>query len=49
MAGVVAIGLDYAGAQAGLALAGITMTPELWSDVTQIELGARTAMNEDRR
>lgn len=35
--------LDYAGAQAGLALAGITMSPELWSQVRLIEAGARDA------
>ena len=40
-----AIGLDYAAAEIGLRMAGIEMTPDLWSDVGQIELGARSAMN----
>lgn len=42
---VVTMGLNYAGAQAALDLAGISATPELWSDVQIIELGARAAMN----
>lgn len=40
-----ALGLDYAGVQAGLALAGIAMTPELWADVQVIEAGAKAAIN----
>lgn len=47
MGRLLALGLDYAGARAGLALAGIPVTRELWSDVMLIELGARTAMNEE--
>lgn len=33
-------GLDYAGVQAGLVLAGVAMTPELWAEVRLIEAGA---------
>jgi Phage related hypothetical protein (DUF1799) len=40
-----ALGLDYAGAQAGLALAGITVTPALWADLREIERGARMGLN----
>lgn len=40
-----AIGLDYAAAEVGLKFAGIEMTPDLWSDVKLIEIGARSAMN----
>lgn len=45
MGGVRFLGLDYAGAQAGLALAGIEMTPDLWSDVRVIEAAAVAALN----
>lgn len=37
------IGLDYAGARAGLELAGIAMTPALWEQVRLIEAGAVAA------
>lgn len=47
MSGAAAVGLDYAGARAGLGLAGIEMTPELWADVQEIERAAIAAMNED--
>lgn len=43
--GSVCLGLDYAAARAGLRLAGITMTPALWSDVQIIEAGAVAALN----
>lgn len=43
--GMVAVGLDYAGARAGLDLAGIALTPDLWSRVQAIELGAVAALN----
>jgi len=46
LGGVVMIGLDYAGAEAGLRLAGIEVTPELWAQVRVIEAAARDAMNE---
>lgn len=40
-----AIGLDYGAARAGLRMAGIKVTPELWSDVQVIEAAATAAMN----
>jgi hypothetical protein len=49
MGGVAVTGLDYAGARAGLDLAGIAMTPTLWADLRQIEHGAVAAMNEARQ
>lgn len=39
------VGLDYAGAQAGLALAGISLTPAEWADVQIIEAAAVDALN----
>ncbi|MFD1914112.1 DUF1799 domain-containing protein [Halodurantibacterium flavum] len=39
------IGLDYTAAQAGLALAGLTVTPELWSEIRLIEAGAVEELN----
>lgn len=48
MGGLMAIGLDYAGVQAGLALAGVEMTPDLWAQVRLIEAGAAAALNGDR-
>lgn len=44
-AGLVALGLDYAGAEAGLRLAGIAATPELWADLQAIEAGAVEGFN----
>jgi hypothetical protein len=38
-------GLDYTAARAGLELAGVDMTPALWTEVRTIEIGARAAMN----
>ncbi|WP_269844498.1 DUF1799 domain-containing protein [Acidimangrovimonas sediminis] len=49
MGSVMAIGLDYQGAQAGLALAGIEVAPETWAQVQVIEGGAREAMNKRRQ
>ena len=40
------IGLDYAGVAAGLTAANINVTPELWSDIRLIEMGARAALQE---
>lgn len=37
-------GLDYAGAKAGLELAGIEATPALWTQVRTIEAGAIEAI-----
>lgn len=39
------LGLDYTAVQAGLDLAGISLSPEQWSDVQSIEAGALEAMN----
>jgi len=36
-------GLDYAAARAGLRLAGVKVTPALWSDIQLIEAGAIAA------
>jgi hypothetical protein len=46
MAGLLTIGLNYASAKAGLELAGIDVTPELWDDILVIEAGAVPALNE---
>ena len=40
-----AIGLDYPAVKVGLEMAGIEVTPALWSDLQMIEIGARAAMN----
>lgn len=40
-----AIGLDYGAADVGLRNAGIEMTPELWSEVQMIEIGALEELN----
>ncbi len=42
------LGLDYAGAVAGIAAAGIVLTPELWSGVRMMEGAARDALNAKR-
>lgn len=46
---VVWLGLDYTAARAGLDLAGIEMTPEVWDDVRAIEAGAIEEMNRRGR
>ncbi|MFD1342879.1 DUF1799 domain-containing protein [Litorisediminicola beolgyonensis] len=38
-------GLDFGAAEAGLRLAGVTVTPELWAQVRVIESAARAALN----
>jgi len=43
--GLYAVGLDYAGVQAGLKLAGVKVTKGLWADLRMIEIGARDAKN----
>ncbi|WP_339636248.1 DUF1799 domain-containing protein [uncultured Sulfitobacter sp.] len=43
---VVPLGLDYGAAQAGIQLAGLSIDPATWSDITTIEQGA---MAEFRR
>ena len=40
-------GLDYAGARAGLEVAGFTVTPALWADIMMIEAGALEAKSKD--
>jgi len=42
------LGLDYAGARAGLDALGVDVTPELWRDILLIEAGARREWNENR-
>lgn len=42
------IGLDYAAARSGLELAGIAITPDLWSEVRDIETGAIEELNRGR-
>jgi hypothetical protein len=39
------LGLDYTAVRAGLDLAGIEVTPDLWSDVQIIEAGALAGLN----
>jgi hypothetical protein len=46
--GVLVTGLDYQGARAGLDLAGITVTPDLWRSIQLIEAGAVGALNRGR-
>lgn len=46
-AGSRSTGLDYAGAQAGFALAGMTISPSLWLKVRAVEQGARAGLNGD--
>lgn len=41
-------GLDYTGAQAALALAGLAPDPETWAEVRQIETGAMKELNIGR-
>lgn len=45
---VVVNGLDYAGARAGLEMAGISVTPDLWADIQMIEAGAVSELNRGR-
>lgn len=44
--GALWLGLDYGAARAGLDLAGIAVSPEVWADVQLIEAGAKAALNE---
>lgn len=39
------IGLDYAGARAGLRMAGLKVSPEVWAEIQVIEAGAIKALN----
>ena len=43
------LGLDYHGVKAGFELAGIALTPGLWSDVQLIEAGAIAALNRSEK
>jgi hypothetical protein len=45
--GLVFLGLDYAGARAGIEAAGIEITPELWAGLRVMEQAACAALNED--
>lgn len=45
MGGLLAQGLDYQGARAGLELAGIAVTPALWGELRVIEAAAVAALN----
>lgn len=44
---LIATGLDYQAARAGIEMTGTDITPDLWFDVRMIEAGAMGAMNED--
>ncbi|MDT9702068.1 DUF1799 domain-containing protein, partial [Streptomyces sp. P17] len=44
--GARAIGLDYAGAKAGLQMSDTPCPPALWSQLRLIERGALAALNE---
>lgn len=46
MAGLVFIGLDYASAAIVIAAAGMTATPDLWSDIRVMEAEALLVLNE---
>lgn len=43
--GIMFIGLDYAGARAGIEASGIPVTPELWAGLRVMEAEARDALN----
>ncbi len=47
--GMIALGLDYAAARVGLDLAGIDVSPGLWSNIQAIEFGAFAALNGGKR
>jgi hypothetical protein len=40
------LGLDYAGARAGIEAAGIPLNPEVWEGVRVMEAAARDALNQ---
>lgn len=46
MAGAVYVGLDHAGARAGLDLAGISVTPDQWAALRVIASGAASKLND---
>lgn len=43
--GFILLGLDYAAVVAGLQMAGISATPEIWADLCVIEAAAKNALN----
>lgn len=45
--GTRATGLDYSAVQAGLGMAGISLTPDEWADFRVIEQAAQAALNGD--
>lgn len=47
-ASIVRTGLDYAGCRAGLAAAGVRVTPELWQGIRVMELEVLTAQAQRR-
>lgn len=47
MCGARYLALDYAAVAPGLALAGITLSPDEWADFRTIEAGAATELNRD--
>lgn len=46
--GLLWLGLDYRGVQAGWQMAGEEIPPDLWTQVQLIEAGARAALNGGR-
>lgn len=46
--GLHAVGLDYSGVSKGFEMAGIAVSPALWSDLQMVEIGARAAMNGEK-
>ncbi len=47
--GLAWLGLDYAGAAAGLAAAGVAVTPALWADLRVMEAAVVARMNGGAR
>lgn len=45
---VIWLGLDYTAARAGLEMAGVEITPDLWAEVRAIETGAIEELNRGR-
>lgn len=43
--GLVWLGLDYSAVRDGLALAGVEVTPQVWSQIRSIEAGALLALS----
>lgn len=43
---VIYCGLDYAGVAAGLALAGIALTPDQWDELQLVERAAMRELNQ---